>query len=173
MKKILVGIVVIALALALVGCGAIEDKIGEEIGEEIVGVATNSDVEVSGDSVTIETEEGDVTIANDTGELPDGFPDDFPLYDDYTLDGASSISGGGTTTYYVNMLSEDEVKDIYEWYKAEFAGDGWEISGDVIYSDSSSSSGMLTAKKGKMEATVSMTSDTEGTTFGVILVVTD
>ena len=174
MKRVLVGIVVIALALGLVGCKSIEDKIGEEIGEELVGAATGSDVEVDGDSVTIETEEGDVTIANDTGELPDGFPDDFPLYDDYALDGASSVSGGGTTTYYVNMTSDDEVEDIYDWYKAEFGDGGWELSGDVIYSDSSSSSGMLTAKQGKMEATVSMTSETDGgTTFGVILVVTD
>lgn len=173
MKKVLVGIIVVALALGLVGCKSIEDKIGEEIGEELIGGAVGGDVEVDDDSVTIETEEGDVTISDDTGKIPDGFPDDFPLYDGYALDGASSIAGGGTTTYYVNMTSEDEVKDIYDWYKAEFADAGWEISGDVIYSDSSSSSGMLTAKKDKMEATVSMTSEAEGTTFGVILVIND
>jgi len=171
MKRVLVGIVVIALALGLVGCQSIEDKIGEEIGEGIVGAATGSDVEVDDESVTIETEDGEVTIANDTGELPDGFPSDFPMYDDYALDGASSVSGGGSTTYYINMTSEDEVTEIYDWYKAEFSGDGWTITGDMLYTDSGSSSGMVTAEKGDMEATVSMTSETEGTTFGVILVI--
>ncbi len=173
MKRVLVGIVVIALALGLVGCQGIQDKIGEEIGEGIVGAATDSDVEVTDESVTIETDDGDVTIANDTGEIPDGFPSDFPLYDDYALDGASSVASGGTTTYYINMTSDDEVTDVFEWYKAEFNNDGWTMTGDTLYTDSGSSSGMLTAEKGDMEATVSMTTENEGTTFGVILVVTD
>ncbi|MDO8846834.1 MAG: hypothetical protein Q7W51_00390 [Coriobacteriia bacterium] len=172
MKRVLVGIVVIALALGLVGCKSIQDKIGEEIGEGIVGAATDSDVEVNDDSVTIQTDDGEVTIANDTGEMPDGFPSDFPLYDDYVLDGASSVASGGTTTYYINMTSEDEVTEVFEWYKAEF-DDGWTTTGDTFFTDSGSSSGMLTAEKGDMEATVSMTTENDGTTFGVILVVTD
>lgn len=173
MKKVLVGIMVIALALGIAGCGAIEDKIGEEIGEGIVGAATDSDVEVNDDSVTIETEDGEVTISDDTGSIPDGFPDDFPLYDGFELDGASSIAGGGTTTYYVNMTSGDTVEDVYNWYKTEFTDGGWNISGDAIYTDSNGSSGMLTAAKDKMEATVTVTTEDGGTYFGVILVVTD
>lgn len=171
MKKLLIGIIVIALALGLVGCKSIEEKIGEEVGEQIVGAATGSDVEVTDDSVTIETEDGDMTISNDTGEIPEGFPKDFPLYDGYELDGASSVSSGGSTTYYVNMTSEDSVEDVYNWYKGQFTDDGWEISGDVLYNDSNGSSGMLTAKKGDMEATVTVTVEGGGTYFGVILVV--
>ena len=173
MKKVWVGIIVIALALGLVGCKSIEDKIGEEIGEGIVGAATGSDVEVTDDGVTIETEDGDVTISDDTGEIPDGFPSDFPLYDGYELDGASSMSGGGQTSYYINMTSEDPVEDVYNWYKGEFTDNGWNISGDALYTDSNGSSGMLTADKGDLEATVTVTVEGDGTYFGVILVVTD
>ena len=53
------GLGITLLVLGLVGCQSIEDKIGEEIGEGIVGAATGSDVEVTDDGVTIETEDGE------------------------------------------------------------------------------------------------------------------
>lgn len=171
MKRVLIGVLVLTLALGLVGCKSIEDKIGEEVGEQIVGAATGSDVEVEGDNVTIETDEGAVTVGGSDTELPDGFPEDFPLYDDYELDGASSMTGGGSATYYVNMYTNDSPDEVYEWYKTELADKGWNISGDSKYSDSSGTSAMITADKGDMEATITITTEAPRAFFGVILVV--
>lgn len=171
MRKALFGALIIALVFGLVGCKSVSEKIGEEVGEEIAGGIVGGDVEVKGDEVTIQTDEGETTIANSEGELPDGFPKDFPEYKDAEVDSASSFASGETVTYYVTFYSDDAVKDVYEWYKSEFTGDGWTIDGDFMISDASGDSGMLTVSKGEeMSATLSFGASDGKTEMGLALV---
>jgi len=172
MKRVFVCIVVLALALGLVGCKSIGDKIGEEVGEEIVGGALGGDVEVDGDSVTLETDDGAITVEGDTGNIPEDFPAEFPLYDGLEVDSSSSISGDTDTSFYMNLLSADETADIYDWYKSEFEDGGWDITGDVNVSDDSGDTAMLTVEKGKMQGTLTISPEGDGTAVGIILVVT-
>ncbi len=169
MKRLLLGLLVAMLALAAAGCSAVEDKIGEEIGEGIAGAVVGGDVEVDGDSVTIAGEDGDVTIEGGGAELPDGFPDDFPMHDEAPVDSASSISGTDGTTYYVNLTSELSPGELHDWYKAEFA-DVWTEVSDVSATDGSDETYIMSVTKGDIEATVTMASDGTGTQMGVILV---
>lgn len=171
MKRLLVGIAVIVLAFGVVGCSAISDKIGEEVGEEIVGGALGGDVEVDGDSVTIETEDGATTVTGDTGEIPDGFPDDFPLPDNYKIDATSSIEGSNEVQYYINLVSEDSVSDIYDWYKGEFTGGGWSLTTDVHMASGGDDTAMLVGEKGDMVGTVTLASSADGSEIGIIVVV--
>lgn len=173
MRKLLFVVLVVALALGLVGCQSVSEKIGEEVGEEIAGGIVGGDIEVDGDEVTIKTEEGEATIGSTEGELPEDFPKDFPEYKGIEVESASSIAAGEEVTYYVNLYSDDAVKDIYEWYKSEFTGDGWTIDGDYMFSDASTGdSGMLTVNKGEtMTATVSFGESDGRTAVGVILMV--
>lgn len=171
MKKALFGALIVALALGLVGCQSISEKVGEEVGEEIAGGVLGGEVEVDGDEVTIQTEDGEATIGSTEGELPEDFPKDFPQYKDSEVDSASSIAGGSEVSYYVNLYSDDAVKDVYEWYKSEFTGDGWTIEGDYMFSDASSGdSGMLTVKQDEnTSATVSFGESDGKTQIGIIL----
>lgn len=168
MKRVWFGALVVVLALGLVGCKSISEKIGEEVGEEVAGGVLGADVEVDGDEVTIQTEDGDVTMNSTDGELPEEFPDDFPLYDGIEVDSTSTLDGEADATFYVNLLSDDSPKDVYEWYKQAFADEGWTIQGDVFLSDGGET-GMLTVKKDKASGTLTVGSGSERTEIGVIL----
>lgn len=170
MKKLLVIALVAALALGLVGCKSIEEKIGEEIGEEIAGGVLGGDVEVDGDAVTIETDEGEVTIDSTEGELPDDFPNDFPIYDDAEVESTSSWAGEGDITFYVNLFSDDEAKEVYDWYKDELSGEGWTIDSDTFITGDSDG-GLMGATKDTSQLTLSVSEDTDNTAIGIILVI--
>lgn len=169
MRRLWLGLLVAALALAVTGCSAVQDRIGEEIGEEIASGVVGGDVEVDGDSVTVSGEDGDVTIEGGGADLPDGFPDDFPMHDEAPVDSASSISGAEGTTYYVNITSELPPGELHDWYKAEFEDEWTEVS-DVSAADGSDETYIMSVTKGDIEATVTMASDGTGTQMGVILV---
>lgn len=169
MRRLWLGLLVAALALAVTGCSAVQDRIGEEIGEEIASGVVGGEVEVDGDSVTVSGEDGDVTIEGGGADLPDGFPDDFPMHDEAPVDSASSISGAEGTTYYVNITSDLAPGELHDWYKAEFADEWTEVS-DVSAADGSDETYIMSVKKGDIEATVTMASEGTGTQMGVILV---
>lgn len=170
MKRVLVGILAIGLVFGLVGCKSISEKIGEEIGEEIVGGVTGSDVEVDGDSVTIETDDGVVTVGSDTGEMPADFPEDFPIDDDAEVDTSSNIISNGKVTYYIALTSSGEVNDLYDWYKSEFLSEGWEITNDFKMAVDGRDTVMLAVKKDDMEGTLSLDpAEAGGSDIGVTL----
>jgi hypothetical protein len=168
-KKLLSVGLILALALGLVGCQSIDEKIGEEVGEEIAGGIVGADVEVDGEDVTIETDDGAVSISGDTRELPEDFPEDMPIYDDSEVDSATSMSSGGSTTYYVNLTTEDDITTVYEWYKAEVADEGWTITSDLLMTTESDMA-QLAVEKDDMEAVISMSED-EPNVLGIILTV--
>lgn len=168
-KKLLSAGLILALVLGLVGCKSIEDKIGEEIGEEIAGGIIGAEVDVDDENVTIETEDGDVSISGDTGEIPADFPDDVPIYDDSDVDSATSVASGGTTTYYVNLTTDDDVQSVYEWYKSEVMDRGWAITSDILMSGDGQS-GQIIAEKDDMEVIISMV-EGEPNSIGIILTV--
>lgn len=169
MRRVLIGALVIVLALGLAGC----ESIGEEVGEEIAGGVVGADVEVDGDTVTIETEDGAVTVEGDTGRIPEDFPADFPIYDDAEVDSTSNITSDGDITYYLGLTSSDGVGEIYDWYKAEFADEGWELKSDVKLSGADGDSAMIGVEKGRMEGTLTLTAADGGTEIGIILLVED
>lgn len=162
---------VLLLVAGLTGCKSLSEKIGEEAAEEIAGGAIGGDVEVSGDSVTIETDEGQTTIEGGSESLPDGFPADFPIPDDAVVGTSSSVTSEDDVNYYVNLTIDGTVDDAYAWYKAELLDAGWEIKGDVRVSEGSSDSALLSVEKGRTEATVNLLGGGGGLDIGIVLVV--
>ena len=167
-KRVLAGLLVAVLAFAAAGCSAGEDKIGEEIGEGIVGAAVGGDVEVDGDSVTISGDDGDVTIQGAEAELPEGFPDEFPMHDDVEVDSASSIASGEGSTFYVNLYSSKTPGELHDWYKAELEKE-WSIESDVSATDGSDETYIMSVKKDQMEASLTIANDDSGSQLGIIL----
>ncbi|MBN2846965.1 MAG: hypothetical protein JXP72_00745 [Coriobacteriia bacterium] len=164
MKRLLIGALVIVLALGLAGCKSVSDKIGEEIGEEIVGGAIGGDVEVDGDRVTIETDDGEATIAGGEGVLVDEFPRDFPLYDGAAVVTSTYFGAAdGRDQVYVMLSTSDPVTDVYEWYKSELSSGGWELTNDVKMSTGDSELAQLAAESGTREAAVMVSEGSEGT----------
>ncbi|MGZ8565610.1 MAG: hypothetical protein ACXWXS_01015 [Actinomycetota bacterium] len=65
-----------------------------------------------------------------TGELPDGFPDPFPLPDGAAAVGSASQGG----SFVVWFSSSDRVDDLTAYFDDELASSGWTIDAQIDYS---------------------------------------
>lgn len=137
MRKALVVALVLALValVGLTGCA----KIAEKAIEDATGVSVDED----DGTVTIEGEDGASITVNDEGtELPEGYPDDAPVYDG-TIASAWESTDQGKTTYMVSVTTKDSIGDVVDWYKSELESEGWTIT--TTFKDASS--GMINAEK--------------------------
>ncbi len=114
------GLVMVAL-LGVSGCG----MAAEELTEQAVEAAASDDVEVELDadsgSARIEGEDGSMTVGET--ELPDGFPDDLPLPDDYTV----QVSFEDNTTTTVNLATTDDYDSLTDRLRREFTAAGYAV----------------------------------------------
>jgi|GEM_PF-1049941 hypothetical protein len=125
-----VGIVIIILfALFLTGCGqTASETLLEESMEAAMG---GGDVEVEmkdgeTQSVTIETEDGEVSFSTGGADLPQGYPEEIPYYDgEITNSGTSSVESLGFTSYSMTIETNDNSEDIVAFYVKELSKDDW------------------------------------------------
>lgn len=169
MKRATVWIMLLAALLmvlvATTGC----EKAAEKAAEKAIEGATGVDIDADDDSVTIEGEDGEtVEIQGDSGEVPDGFPDDVPVYDG-DIQTTSKVSTGEGTAYYVELTTDDGASDVHDWYKSEFESEGWAIQMDTTSTQNGAFSGLLMAEKDG--AQVSMTLEESDGVTGVFMTV--
>jgi hypothetical protein len=60
----------------------------------------------------------------DAAAVPDGFPDDMPLYDGTIVLGQKMETPDGAA-YNVGIETTDGAAEVSAWYEAEFAAEGW------------------------------------------------
>lgn len=186
MKRIIaITAVVVSVLLALVFAGGCKgQRIAERIAEEAIEKAIEQD---SGENVEIDLDEGEVTIQSDEGEvsissddetveiksdegeatfgtgaeLPEGFPDSVPVYENMTITSSWKSSEGDKNNYSITAISEDSVDDVFGWYKTKL--EGWDIEGEFALDTDEGKTASLGANSGGIEMTL-MTSDSdEGT----------
>lgn len=128
-----------------------------------------------GSEETIETEQGTVTVDRDddtmsfsvdgkdklqvkAGEdiaLPDGFPEDVPVYPKSTLVTSMATPDG----VMVSSRSSADAGDVLAFYKKELGSKGWTVEAEMNMGPQR----MLSFSKGDRQATVTISSD-EGET---------
>lgn len=167
-KRWLYGLLIVALAFAVTGCSSIGDKIGEKVGEGVVGAVTGGDVKVDGESVTISGDDGDVTFEGGGTDLPKGFPSDFPMHDKVVVESASTVTGDGSSMFYVDLTSKMDPDELHEWYLAELE-DGWEITSDTSMVSDGEETYLVSAKRGETEATLTIVTADGGSQIGIIM----
>lgn len=109
------------LAGMLAGCGkSAEDRMAEAAAGTMLG--TEVSVDDDGETVTFGSGDKAMTITGgDSAQLPDGFPDDVFLPDDYKVD--STIASGDFTM--VTLRAPGEVGDLADAAKASMESSGW------------------------------------------------
>lgn len=142
-KQFVVITLAVVLALGLAGCKAASEKVAEEI----AGAAVGGDVSVDGDEVTIETDEGSVSVSGEEGTLPDDFPADFPKYPGNKVASATRMAGGSDVSFYIGLTSDDDPLDVYDWYAEKCASAGWTFSSETRLTQAGSEGGLLTMTK--------------------------
>ena len=110
------------LATMLGGCGgkSAEDRMAEAAAGAMLG--TKVSVDDDGETVTFGDGDQAMTIASgDAAQLPDNFPDDVFLPDDYKVD--STIASGDFTM--VTLRAPGEVGKLADAAKARMESSGW------------------------------------------------
>lgn len=125
MRRRLAGALMV-LGLAVVGVGCSDDDSGSG-GTTTTEAATDTTATRGG--FDVQTEAGQVTLSLD-GELPPGWPDDFPVPEGATPAGSGSLGSGGETGFVGVYESSGSAEDTYDFY-ASGAGLDVESQGSV------------------------------------------
>lgn len=155
----------LALGAALVlgaGCGQAADEAAERVSEEAAeealgGGDSNVDIDEDG-NVEIETEDGSLSTGSD---LPDDWPEDIPVIEGATVDGAYSSSANGESVHTASMTTDDSVADVLASYKDALSG--WTVDQESTSELNGTESGVLTLSDGDRTAAITAT-ETDGAT---------
>ena len=150
MKKILIMILMMLLAVSLVGCGAkkkMEEKIGEAITEKMFEEAGGGDIDIDGDEITITTEDGNTAtfgktewptsdLAKSIPKLGSGNVISVMEMDDYVLISLEETPEKEFTDY-LDKIKDTFTEDSYdiksEGYVSYGGGNGEGVTVTIIY----------------------------------------
>jgi hypothetical protein len=110
-------------AVVAVGCSS--DDVAEELAEQ--GLGEGSDVSIDSESgdVSIKTEDGEIASSSGKGtKLPEAWPSDIPMPEDYTLTTAMSMGAAPELGFNLTGDVPDAVAAFDEVTTA-FAAQGW------------------------------------------------
>ncbi|MFC1452065.1 hypothetical protein ACFLSJ_01820 [Verrucomicrobiota bacterium] len=153
---------VVVAAVAATGCGKKkqerDDAAASRIASKAISVASGKDVKVKvdGDTVTYTDAEGGVTMhAGKGAKLPQGFPDDLPVYEKAEILHAASM---GEDEFSVSLQSKDAVAAVAGFYKESMESEGWEPETVMDMQNRA----MLAYRKGNRAANVMIAADQDG-----------
>jgi hypothetical protein len=123
----------------------------------------STDVDVDGDSVNITGSEGEeVEIQGGTASLPEGWPDDFPVYEPSEIQASTRTTVNEGTQFSVSLTTTDAFDDVIAWYKQSASAEGWSIDDEGVVDVGSGRSGFLLTVKDETQGNITITEGDEG-----------
>jgi len=169
MKRSRVLVVLCLVLMAAPGCKKASESSAEKAAERAIERATGNkaDVNITGQGVKITGKEGgkefsyEVAGKGGAAALPSNFPEDVPRYPQATV--MSSMSQGNAMNM-VTFQTGDSPEKVHEFYSAQLKDGGWEIVSEL----STPQMRMISAKKSKREANVTVVGDNGKCTISVV-----
>lgn len=132
--------IVVPLLLVAAGCGSDDstssDKAGEKLAEKMIENGDdNVDVDIDGEEVSIETDEG--TTSYGSKDRPEALPDDFPIADGEIVTTMDSPGGA-----MVSVKTDDDVTDAFDQAVSDLEEQGWTRT--MLTNDEGTSGAMFT-----------------------------
>jgi hypothetical protein len=160
---ILLPVLVLAI-LTLTGCGkSISQKAGEKAAEKIIESRTGGkvDVDVDGENVKFETEQGEIEAGGDV-KLPSDFPNDI-----YVIGGKINmvISNGEDGGYSVSVETDKSVEEASSIYQEKLKSEEWKITGTMNFGESVS----IVAEKDDRNVSVMIGKSDSKTTVTIVV----
>jgi hypothetical protein len=121
--RILLAIVAVVAIVAMTGCGMIVEKAVTSGIESATGVK----VDTSGNSVSIQGKDGSSLSSSNDGTLPEGFPEDFPVYENGTITTGIASDGPKGKGFLVGIGTDDASTAAFDWYTTQLKDKGWTI----------------------------------------------
>lgn len=165
----LVACLAVAGLLGAAGCAMAAEEISEQAAEQAVEAGASGevdvDVDVDGDSGTmkIEGSDGSLNVGND--ELPESFPDDLPLPEDFTVQ--MSLESPDNIT--VNVTTTDDFESLRDRLTSEFAEAGYVVDNKVNSEMGGVRGRMLAGVKGERKVSIHITEAESQTTVGYLI----
>jgi len=184
-------IAICTLTMTGFGCGggskdASEQTVEKTIEDSARAQGNDVDVDISGDSVSIKTEDNEgneVTVNSDNGQvvvkskegsfatftgedgaLPEGFPTDVPVYPGVKIVSASSMTEN--ETFSIQATTPDAVDAVLALYKKELKDKGWDEV-NVMTQSGQVSMHMLNYSKDSRNLMVIITSEDSQTSIAI------
>lgn len=156
--RVLLALAVVAALLVATGCGALIQQGAKTAVENATGV----DVDEGGDSITVTGQDGSSMTSSADGTIPEGFPEDMPLYVPGTIKAGIVSDSGSGKGFMVAIETPDAWADVFAWYETQLKDKGWTV-GSTAKMDTG---GLLTGEKGSQIFTISVAKDSgdEGVT---------
>lgn len=149
-------------AVLLAACGKAQESASEALAEQALEAQTGAEVDIETEdgasTVTMETAEG--KLEHSAGEnlpLPDDFPDDVVLPDDYTV--VSVMKMGPSRS--VVLRSRETMATLYDQYRTGQADQGWKETMSMQGAEGAA----LGFEKDKRGMLVNLRPDIEGQTI--------
>ncbi len=165
----LVLLVVLGLAATAIGKFVASKITGGMLGKVIenkTGVKTNiQDLEKG--KMTFTDDKTGATVNIGSGEVPQNFPKDFPLYPSAQV--TSSLSGGKDQGkgFWLTLTTKDSFETVVSYYKNALTGNGWSVEATAMFTENSSTQ---TVKKGDLSGSLSIMKGGDGGETQIVIV---
>lgn len=131
------------------------DQLAEQIAESGAGDDADVDIDSETGQVDVSTEDGDMSFGEGT-ELPEDFPADIPLPQDYELTSAMSTDTGDATGWTISGELPDADDSTFDDLVAEFTSAGWSKSSDATTEVDGGTSGTAMLDDGTWQVVLSV-----------------
>ena len=163
MKKsyLLVAVLLVA-TLVFSGCfltDKLTEKATEKVTEKAAETLTNADVDISDESISIGTDEGELTFGTD--EIPEDLPSDVPVYPDTTVVWTSSSSTD--QSYWLDLETTDSFTEVETYYDDNLESNGWTIDDRSTYTSDGQKSTLYNTSQDNRTLVVTLASTEEET----------
>lgn len=144
LRALALGAASLPLAFGAAACSS--DAVADKVAEKIAESAAEGDVDVDFDSdsgeFSVRSEDGSSTFSIGSSELPDGWPEEVPLPDDFEISSSLATDNEGGTGFNLTGKVKGDVGEAFAEITERFVDDGWteQHKSTGTFGDSTSSS---------------------------------
>lgn len=126
------------LAFGVSGCDVVADRAVQEA-EQAIEDATGIAVDTGGENT-----------------LPDGWPQDVPVYPDARIESSASVQSAEGTVHSARLITTEPFQAVIDWHDTEFEAKGWTVAQRLTTGTGDAATGAFTATKGTLECVVAV-----------------
>jgi hypothetical protein len=135
MKRVLIVFLALVLVLSFAGCGA-KEKAGEALAEKIMEEAGDVDVDIDGDKITIEGEDGEVVTFGETEWPTSNLAKSIPEFKEGKI--VSVVEANDSLMIGIEQVRKEDFTKYHEEIKEDYTVDAYDATfeGSVTFSGS-------------------------------------